>query len=239
MCFAAFLEMIRTSKRSAPGPDGIPYLAWATSLRAQVFLFQACLLWLFCGTCPVFFNVAYLWLLPKSAPEDGIFDPRDTRPLSGANSDAKIVAKFLSMTFNMVLENWAYWKQRGFIQGRCMIRNVIEIETCVAKMAFNPASGPCVIFFDFAAAFPSLARAFIWIVLESGIPRYMIRAIQALYCNNLHFTCGARGLSFAFCAGAGVRLGCPLKFLYFRDCDRLYYKSDLQESSPGWYGLRL
>ena len=122
LCFAAFLDMIRTSKRSAPGPDGIPYLAWGCSLRAQVFLFECCAMWLICGACPVFFNVAYLWLLPKGNAEEGVFEPRDTRPLSGANSDAKIFAKFLAISFNRLLNDWAFQGQRGFIHGRSMLK---------------------------------------------------------------------------------------------------------------------
>ena len=152
--FGLFLGMIKASKHSSPGPDGIPYHAWGASLRAQVFLFQACLLWLYSGYCPVFFNCAFLWLLPKSSPEDGVYDPRDTRPLSGANSDAKIFARYIAITLDEVIQKWAFWMQRGFIRSRCMLNSVLEIETRAAKLAFNPSSEPCIVFFDFAAAFP-------------------------------------------------------------------------------------
>jgi len=214
--FGRFMAMIRDSKRSAPGPDGIPYLAWNVSLRAQVFLFQACMFWLATGYCPTFFNIAFLWLLPKSHPEDGVFDPKDTRPLSGANSDAKLFARFIAMSLEEAISKWAFWMQRGFIQGRCMLKNVIDIETRSAKLAFNPDSFPCLIFFDFAAAFPSISRAFIWLVFDFiGLPVGVVRAIQALYRNNIHFIKGAFGLRFAFYARAGVRQGCPLSSLVF------------------------
>ena len=143
----------------------------------------------------MFFNIAFLRLPPKSLPGDGVFDPRDTRPLSGANSDAKIFARFLAMTFEKILGNWAFWMQHGFVHGRCMLNNVIEIETRAARLAFNPTSYPSVIFFDFAAAFPSIARAFIWIVFEHiDMPVPLIKAIQALYRKNIHVTQGALGL---------------------------------------------
>ncbi len=48
--------------------------------------------WLDSGSLPEHFNDALLWLLPKTEPEDGIFEASDTRPLSGANSDAKLLA---------------------------------------------------------------------------------------------------------------------------------------------------
>ena len=42
--------------------------------------------------------------------------------------------------------------------------------------------------FDFAAAFPSLDREFIWIALKAiGIPTDIIFAIRGLYVNYIHF----------------------------------------------------
>ena len=81
---------------------------------------------------------------------------------------------------------------------------------------------PCAIFFDYSAASPSIAREFLWIVMRSiGVPNFVLRALQALYCNNLHFTRGKLGLCFAFCAAAGVRQGGPLSsviFIIATDC---------------------
>ena len=62
-------------------------------------------------------------------PEDGIFNPCDTRPLTGANTDAKIFAMALASRINSVIDLWANPFQRVFIRGRDMIQNVIELET--------------------------------------------------------------------------------------------------------------
>lgn len=104
---AAFVDVVASCKPSAPGPDGVPYGAWGSDIRAQVVLYSAYVTWLLHGYVPVFFNASYLWLLPKCSPDDGIFNPCDTRPLSGANTDAKIFAMGLSSCFNYVIGNWA------------------------------------------------------------------------------------------------------------------------------------
>ena len=55
------------------------------------YSYGAYISWLLTGYRPFFFTVAFLWLLPKTEPPDGIFDAADTRLLSGANADAKIL----------------------------------------------------------------------------------------------------------------------------------------------------
>ena len=72
------------------------------------------------------------------------------------------------------------------------------------------------LFFDFAAAFPSIARAFIWIALIAiGFPRNVVAGIRALYNNNLHFVRTSSGLRFVFVAESGVMQGSPLSSLIF------------------------
>ena len=117
LTFAAFVNIISGCKKSAPGPDGVPYATWASSFRAQIVLYSCYVTWLIIGYVPVFFNIACLWLLPKFIPADGIFDTSDTRPLSGANTDAKILAMAIATRMNSVIDSWANDCQRGFIQG--------------------------------------------------------------------------------------------------------------------------
>jgi exonuclease III len=222
LTFVAFVNIVLACRKSAPGPDGVPYSAWASNVRAQVILYSAYIVWLSTGYVPIFFNVAYLWLLPKSDPPDGVFNPCDTRPLSGANGDAKIFAMAIASCINQVIADWAHEFQRGFIHGRCMIQNVLELETNALARAYVKSNSSALMLFDFAAAFPSVARAFIWIALEAiGLPAEVIQAIKALYVNNLHFVKGSFGLQFAFVAFSGVRQGCPLSsvlFVLVTDC---------------------
>ena len=70
--------------------------------------------------------------------------------------------------------------------------------------------------YDFAASFPSLARAYVWMALAyMGLPPYVIRALQALYADNKHFFGFGGLMAFAFIGLAGVRQGCPASSTLF------------------------
>ena len=81
--------------------------------------------------------MAFLWLLPKTSPEDGCFAPGETRPLTGSNCDAKIFAMALAEVINRVIGGWAIWAQRGFLRDRCMLKNVVEVEAHALSVAWN------------------------------------------------------------------------------------------------------
>ena len=107
-----------------------------------------------------------------------------------------------------------------------MLQNVIDVETKALIFARNKNNSSALLFFDFAAAFPSIARAFIWIALVAiGFPRKVVAAIRALYKNNLHFVRTSSGLKFVFVAESGVMQGSPLSSLIFvlvTDCINRY-----------------
>ena len=124
-----FVVLLSCLKMSAPGPDGIPYRLWAICPDTIVCVFSSYLVWLFSQKVPCFFNVSYLWLLPKCCPQSGIFHPSETRPLSGSNTDYKIFAMALGTCFNRVLGDWAISCQAGFIRGRVMIGHVARLAT--------------------------------------------------------------------------------------------------------------
>jgi len=97
-----------------------------------------------------------------------------------------------------------------------MLKNVVEVESRGIAASYNRNNNAAIFFFDFASAFPSLARHFIWIALAAiGLPHFVIKAIQALYLNNLHFVRTSSGLHYVFTAFSGVRQGCPLSSLIF------------------------
>ena len=97
-----------------------------------------------------------------------------------------------------------------------MIRNIIEIELSAINAAWNPSNFPSLLLLDFAAAFPSICRKFIWIALRAiKIPNNIIKAIQALYNFNAHFMKVNGALKFVFVAESGVRQGCPLSSIIF------------------------
>ena len=170
---------------------------------------------------PAGFNQAFLWLLPKDesntdAAGTVIVNPETTRPLSGANTDAKLFACAMRAVLDGAVADWAHPSQRGFLRGRNMVQNVIDVERAGVIAGIQPNNRAATFLFDFKAAFPSLSRAFIFRTLETvGIPPHIVAAIQALYSNNDHVL-KIQGQCYpAFRAAAGVRQGCPLSSIIF------------------------
>jgi len=70
------------------------------------------------------------------------------------------------------------------------------------------------VFFDFKAAFPSVAHDFLWEVLKGlGLPPAWITMIQHFYKDNRQFV--GEGDNHSFLAEVGIRQGCPLSPLIF------------------------
>ncbi len=63
---------------------------------------------------------------------------------------------------------------------------------------------------DFAAAFPSLAREWVWLVLRAlALPQGLLNVIMALYhCCWAKMTLGGEACTL-FCVLCGVLQGCP------------------------------
>ena len=89
----------------------------------------------------------------------GVYQRRDTRPLSGSNTDAKCLAYALAYSFCLKIDTWATKLQRGFIRGKNMIHNIIDVDSTAFEYAFLE-DDPAIALLDFAAAFPSLSRGF-------------------------------------------------------------------------------
>ena len=69
---------------------------------------------------------------------------------------------------------------------------------------------------DFSAAYPSLARSFIFQVLSmSGLPANIVHALRELYKDNDHFYSFGGVYKFVFTVFSGVRQGCPLSSSIF------------------------
>ena len=143
-------------------------------------------------------------------------EPQNTRPLSGANTDAKLLAGAFRVVADEAAVMWVNHAQRGFVRYRKILENVVEVDMVAAAASVDPCNRAALAFFDFAAAFPSIARAFIFLVLEIiGIPWFVIAAIRSLYGGNYNYIMFAGIFKFAFCAAAGVRQGCPASAIIF------------------------
>ena len=108
-----------------------------------------------------------------------------------------------------IVKDWVSGLQRGFLPGRSMLANIVDIDFHSMTISLKHSRG-AVILFDFAAAFPSLSQEYMWHLLAHiGLPREILLAIQRLYMNNLHFIKVRSSIFTSFSATSGVRQGCP------------------------------
>lgn len=131
------LEMVRflmrPLKTTAPGFNGISNLAWKNG-GDHLAIYVMDLVETFCGdgVPPADINSSYAFLDKKPealaaghTPAMIFRHPLDTRPLSSKQADHKQVAKVRNFCFSLVVETID--TQRGFIHGRQLAQNVIDL----------------------------------------------------------------------------------------------------------------
>ena len=92
-------------------------------------------------------------------------------------------------------------------------------------------------FFDFAAAFPSVAHAWLFAVLTaSGAPEWFINYVSALYAGNVTCHMNSHGKTFLFSILAGVLQGCPMSatlFIFAINPFLLHFEEILEKDKLG------
>ena len=167
--------------------------------------------------------------LPCFAPkgeEDGdsvevIRAPCDTRPLALKNSDNKTVGGVFNRCCRDVIQHSASPLQRGFVPTRQLLENVIDLDAYGREYAVaNPRSIPKLAFWDFATAVPSVAHAWMCLVLNfAGMPTNMVPlVIECMYYCNCAFAVMGSTVEILFVILAGVLQGCPLSGILFVMC---------------------
>ena len=212
--------LLKHPKKSAPGPDGVPFSAFTATMELSFPILWGCAADLLQGgSPPPDFNHANLILLPKkpSVEVDGVkwFAPKDTRPLSIVNSDNRILANIFREVLGKFASKFCRKEQRGFLTNRFLLDNVIDVDFEARKLYLQGSDGGLVLV-DLAAAFPSLGHDYLFRILEhQGVPDQFITAIRAFYVNNLNFISLDGATSPAFVAQSGVRQGCPMSPVLF------------------------
>ena len=140
------------------------------------------------------------------------------RPLSLKNSDNKTVAGVYNHCAAPVVARCACQIQNGFVLGRQLLQNIVNLDTFARAVTFGDASMflPILMFFDFAAAFPSVLHRWLFKVIEKqGMPEGMRNVVKALYSNCKAFMRTPSGLHFLFVILSGVLQGCPFSGTLF------------------------
>ena len=167
-------------------------------------------------------NHGWLACLPKgSRAEDSgsscVRRPGELRSLTLLNTDLKILASVVARSLRRTLMRGAHVVQRGFVPWRQLVRNVLEIDSFARLLAMqsNPDDLATMVFFDIVAAFPSVHRPFMEVVLARvGAPSPLQALLRGLYCDNAMWLPGAPSRQL-WRSTAGVAQGCPLSGLLF------------------------
>ena len=235
--------VISKLKTTARGLDGIPNMAWTFGgeylARYILDLIDA-----FCSDqdLPADINWSIMGFIDKSgeAPEHaqapGMISrhPLDTRPLSLKQADNKLVAGVLYFFISPAIANGAIDIQTGFIHGRILTRNAVESYFYGRMQAFDFFSErkkmemihisskgmvnslPFLLLWDFASAFPSVAHAWLFCVLDAiKLWKGFVTGIRSLYIGNEAFGQSGGVMSFLFIIVSGVLQGCPLSGTLF------------------------
>ena len=219
--FDEFYQIIEHLRDSGTGPDHIFYSYWRLAPEFMIRMLFAVYQALIRGSEPEpSFNFSYLGFLPKGDEDydaaSQIREPSCTRPLNLSNTCNKIIAHALACPLIRVAPDIIHKIQKGGVRGRQMVDELYDIECKALKfmIARFPNSG--LVGFDFRAAFPSLARKYLfWVLKAMNVPRKLRKAIFALYLNCYCFI-SLGGQSFSgFHQFCGVKQGCPLSMILF------------------------
>ena len=154
----------------------------------------------------------------NSGSMDGLdyFSPADTRPLSSVNADNRLLASAVRLRLEAILVDVVSPEQQGFLGGRSLIRNIVDVDDAMRAAALR-GNSPAAIFFDFSAAFPSISQAFLRKVLvHLGFPAGIVNFADCLYFDNKCLIALGGQHSEGFCIKSGIRQGCPPRSLAVR-----------------------
>ena len=228
-------QAIRHSGNSAPGPDGIPFKAWRALGPLGVSILHDVAAGLETDAASQHLNSAYhefdprlghhynhsiLVCLPKKSTtttEDGTkaYTLNNTRPLSIVNCDNRIVASAARNRWEGHLADWILPRQQGFLRGRSILANLLQVDTAAMITSLTQPGGACILL-DFASAFPSISQEFLFTTLQHiGLPKNALNLLSSLYSNSFCDVKHGSTSTPGFLLETGVRQGCPLSPLLY------------------------
>eukprot|EP00959_Pyramimonas_sp_CCMP1952_P050051 1046253-Pyramimonas_sp.AAC.1 len=143
--------MVKKSKDSAPGLDGVPYSAWrAGGPEISSSLYRLYEHLLDFGSLGPGFNHGVSAFLPKGKEEAGTRGQTRmadcTRPLTLSNTDNKLIASAICRPLTRLAVSVCSGVQKGFIPGRQGLDRVIDLDSQIMitnDIEGNFRSGAC------------------------------------------------------------------------------------------------
>ena len=209
-----FKQAIMSSNDSAPGPNGIPYVAYRCLCDIAVVVLRNVLLTLASGVDPPpGFNDGNLFLLPKKET----LLPTDTRPLAVNNCDNRIIARVASLSIIPALKEHLHPEQKGFIPGRQGSDHIISLTERFYRQAQGIDPHNHILSIDSRKAFDSISIPYLHAVIDKiGLPDWLGKLVKGLYhLARVTPVFGAKPTGVWIDLRRGVRQGCPLSPLLF------------------------
>ena len=132
---------LKLAPASAPGPDGIPFAAWRRLDHLAVDVLHVSMQALLSESAAQTmlqdygddFNASLLVFIPKKptmhTEEHGpVFAAADVRPINVVNCDNRLLANAVRLRIEPILAEWVSPDQRGFLPGRSMLANIMDID---------------------------------------------------------------------------------------------------------------
>ena len=120
-------------------------------------------------------------LIPKK--DKDLFWVRNWRPITLLNVDYKILSKSLASRLASILPELIHKDQRGFVQGRYIGDNIMEVYALVMQAESEQEQG-ILMQLDIEKAFDSVSWDFLYEVLNNfNFPDSFIEWVKILYCN--------------------------------------------------------
>ena len=161
----------------------------------------------------------------------------ETRPLTCKNTDIKTIAGCTASSVSSACKNTIHSSQKGFVAGRQLLQNVVDIDTSARiqaikcqtnrkQFSFDDTIHPSsvkdlaiIALFDFFAAFPSVAHQWLFLVLHAiKAPEWVYNIVNDPY-TDVHAYADVNGsLVFLFRIFGGVLQGCPMSSIIFNWC---------------------
>jgi len=214
------IDIILSTKNTSPGPDGIPFVVYRILAAHFAPIFLRLLTYFAEGHLPSEgFNDALLFLLPKYCT----FVAADTRPISVANSENRILGKIMVWAIAPYLsdEDIIWPAQKGSIAGRWGADHIRQLNEKFYRSVEHPEQyGDYYVFFmDTKKAFDSIHHDFIFDVLRwIGLPVWVVNVVRAmLYKVKVTPFFGKRS-GVWIRIRRGVKQGCPLSPWIFAVC---------------------